>query len=147
MFIADHAPVYPRVKLSRYDKLNALHQAAVFLHQDRGLDLQQAISSLLASAARDAVQLDSRTALIHATDPNCTKPEVLVMTLRRPVMWTILQKPIDYLIVLRVPQLFDDTQLQVLRDRIAAVVAANHQYFTQWRDDPVGLGMFADDLV
>lgn len=30
MFIADHAPVYPRVKLTRYDKLTALQQAAVF---------------------------------------------------------------------------------------------------------------------
>lgn len=147
MFIADHAPVYPRVKLSRYDKLTALQQAAVFLHQDRGLDLQQAVSSLLASAAQDAVQLNDRTALIHATDPNCTKAEVLVMTLRKPVMWTMFKKPIDYLIVLRLPQLFDDTQLEKLRRRIATVVAHNQQYFGQWRDDPVGLGLFADDLI
>jgi hypothetical protein len=147
MFIADHAPVYPRVKLTRYDKLTALQQAAVFLHQDRGLDFQLAISSLLASAARDALQLDDRTALIHATDPDCTKPEVLVMTLRQPILWTIFKKPIDYLIVLRVPQLFNDSQLQQLRAKVAAVVAKNHQYFAQWRDDPVGLGMFADDLI
>ena len=147
MLIADHAPVYPRVKLNRYDKLTALQQAAVFLHQDRGLDFQQAISSLLASAARDALQLNDRTALIHATDPNCVKPEVLVMTLRKPIMWTLFKKPIDYLIVLRVPQLFNDVQLQQLRHRAQAVVAQNHQFFAQWRDDPVGLGMFADDLI
>lgn len=147
MFIADHAPVYPRVKLSRYDKLNALHQAAVFLHQDRGLDLQQALSSLLASAAVDAKQLNDRTALIHATDPNCTCPEVLVMTLRRPVMWTLLQKPIDYLIVLRIPQLMATEAMAQVRARVAAVVADNRQYFDQWRDDPVGLGLFADDLI
>lgn len=147
MLIADHAPVYPRVKLNRYDKLTALQQAAVFLNQDRGLDLQQARSSLLASAAGDAVQLNDRTALIHATDPDCTNPEVLVMTLRRPIMWTVLKKPIDYLIVLRVPQLANDDQLQQLRLKVTAVVKTNYPYFAQWRDDPVGLGLFADDLI
>lgn len=147
MFIQDHAPVYPRVKLARYDKLNALHQAAVFLHADAGLDLQQAQSSLLASAALDGQALSDRVAFIHASDPDCTVPAIMVMTLRRPIMWDSLHAPIDYLLVARVPQLTELTVLHSLREQARRVVAASAAWLERWRDDPVALGMFADDVL
>ncbi len=147
MIIADHAPVYPRVRLERDDKLNALHQAALFLHNDAGLDLQQAQSSLLASAALDSQVIGRCAAFVHATDPNCTAPAVLVMTLRHQIMWQALRAPIDYLIVARVPQLSGAQVVTALRAKAQAAVAANAERLAQWRDDPVALSLFADDIL
>lgn len=147
MIIADHAPVYPRVRLTRYDKLNALHQAAVFLHLDAGLDLQQAQSSLLASAAMDSKVIGARTAFVHATDPNCTTASVMVMTLRKPIMWQTTHAPIDYVIVVRVPQLSSDDAIKRLRRKAKEAVAANADWLSRWFDDPVALGLFADEIL
>lgn len=147
MIIADHSPVYPRVKLARYDKLNALNQAAQFLHADAGLDLQQARSSLLASAAADSRVIGERVAFVHATDPDCTQTTVMVLTLRRPIMWQVAHAPIDYLVVARVPQLTDTQTIAGLRTKAQQAVAANAEWFDQWWDDPVALGLFADDIV
>lgn len=149
MIINTLPPVYPQVHLARYDKLSVLKQAAQYLHEAVGMDLTQARASLLASAASDSVQLSAQAALVHVTDPDCTTPSVVVLTLRHAVAWTALHQPVTTLIVLRVPQLTSDDALAAMRQHAAAVVqqAAQAGSLAQWQDDPVGLSFLAADIL
>lgn len=147
MLIADHAPVYPKVALAQNDKLHALAQAAAYLHEALGVELAQARASLLASAANDGTKLTPRAAMVHATDPNCTRSTVLIVTLRRAIMWTALAAPIDYLIVWRVPQLTTSAELAALREQTKHALMVDATSLDRWRDDPVGLGWLAADMM
>lgn len=149
MIIDTLPPVYPQVHLARYDKLSALKQTAAYLHEALGMDLMQARASLLASAASDSVQLTTQAALVHVTDPNCTTPGVVVLTLRHPIVWVATATPVTTLIVLRVPQLTTADELANLRKHAAAVVKQAQQAgdLTKWQDDAVGLALLAADII
>ncbi|WP_262316040.1 PTS sugar transporter subunit IIA [Lacticaseibacillus parakribbianus] len=101
LFAKKHAVV--DLPLDNAVELDALNAVAAVVADRLNLDRQAVKSSLIASEVAGSQIVADRVVVMHATSDQLTRPQSLLITFREAVQWSEASTPVDYALVLVIP--------------------------------------------